>query len=152
VKALLAWAFGLILSGCTWLPERFGPHHLTLRNLQPLSSSVVLDKATRIAAIGAVLGLVQRHHVDGIEPQRLAEWRSRLLLCSLAMPESEFWARLNKQLGEFEDSHTRLQSPDQVRLRGRARDSGSLFRVGSDPSGSAGAVVRSGPDDVWRRP
>jgi carboxyl-terminal processing protease len=134
VKTLLAWAFGLILSGCTSLPGRLDPHHLALRNPQPSSSPVVLDRATRIAAIDAVLDLVQRHHVDGIEPQRLAEWRSQLLLSSLAMPESEFWARLDRQLGEFEDSHTRLQSPDQVRLRGREPQPGLRVRRSGDGS------------------
>lgn len=134
MKSLLACAFGLIVGGCASLPERFDPHRLALRNPQPSGDPIVLDEATRVAAIDAVLGLVQRHHVDGVEPQRLAEWRVQLLPSSLALPEPEFWARLDQQLGEFEDSHTRLQSPRQVHLRGHEAHPGFRARRLGDGS------------------
>lgn len=130
-RAVLAGAMALAVGGCTGLSAAFDPHQLTRRNPQPVTVPVVLDEATRIAAIDAVLGLVQRHHVDGLEPQRLATWRSHLLRSTLTLPASAFWARLDGQLGAFEDSHTRLQSPEQVRLRGREPHPGlRLQRLG----------------------
>ena len=147
---------GICVSGCATRPPASDPHQLAERNPLPLTAPVELDGATRVAAVDTVLALIGRHHIEAVDPPRLAAWREALLPASLDLPEMAFWQRLDAQLGELADSHTRLQSPAEVLtrtdephpgLRTRREADGSL-RVTDVEPGSPAQVLGIGPG--WR--
>lgn len=152
----LCLVLGLCVSGCATRTPASDPHRLAERNLLPLTAPVVLDGATRVAAVDTVLALIDRHYINPIDPPRLAAWRAALLPASLDLPETVFWQRLDAQLGELADSHTRLQSPAEVLtrtnephpgLRTRREADGSL-RVTDVEPGSPAQGLGIGPG--WR--
>ena len=94
------------------------PHHLYARD-RPPELPVALTAQVRVQVIDTMLDLLATHYVDArrMDALTLAEWRATLLAETVALEDEDFWHRLDKQLGLLADSHTRLMSPAQVRIR-----------------------------------
>jgi C-terminal processing protease CtpA/Prc len=94
------------------------PHQLEIRD-RPPSSEVMLTTQVRKDAIDAMLTLLGRHFVDAdrVKAQTLAVWRESLVASVSDQDDQTFWQLLDQQLALLCDSHTRLASPIEVRLR-----------------------------------
>lgn len=133
-RRLLAACACVALTACGSLVDL---HLLSARDLPP-EETVAHTRKLRIQVINTMLDLVATHYVDAgrMDAVTVATWRATLMAEALDLEDEAFWRRLDQQLGLLADSHTRLMSPSQVRMRSTSWSPG----LGGEPefSGHAG--------------
>ncbi len=118
---LLAWAWGLGLTGCASLD----PHGILTRRVvfdpAPMAAEATPEarRKQREAAIDLVWTTIRdryyRADLNGVDwAAARAKWAP---LALAAASDDEFWERLDRMAAELADSHTRVESPRTVELR-----------------------------------